>query len=163
MIAPPRRRHRRRRPLGRFSRSASEADADRLRVGLRLSNGEHAALTAYAKGLIALRSRALIDEPEMRRLAATHDRSSLELAARALSREASPPLDAGGGTDLRDLVAGAITPPRFPIAGADLIARGIRPGVEIGRRLATARLLWLADGCPMDEVAREALLQRATA
>lgn len=141
----------------------SEVDADRLRVGLRLSNGEHAALTAYAKALIALRSRALIDEPEMRRLAATHDRASLGLAAGALSGEGMPTWTPAAAIDLRDLIAGAIAPPHFPITGSDLIARGIRPGVEIGRRLATARQLWLADGCPMDEVAREALLQHATA
>lgn len=141
---------------------SSEADADRLRIGLRLSNGEHTALVAYAKALIALRSRAVIDTPEMRRLAATHDRSGLGLAARALSGEGRPIWTSAAATDLRDLIAGAIAPPRFPIAGADLIARGIQPGVEIGRRLAAARQLWVVNGCPDDEGAREALLQHAT-
>ncbi|MDB5645042.1 MAG: Polynucleotide adenylyltransferase region, partial [Methylobacterium sp.] len=51
----------------------------------------------------------------------------------------------------------------FPIAGADLIALGVRPGPEIGRRLALARRLWLEQGCPEGEATREALLRRATA
>lgn len=141
----------------------SEADAERLRVGLRLSKAEHAALAAYARALIALRSRAAIDGPEMRRLAAGYDRQGLALAGRALQGEGRPHWTPDAATYRDDLVSGAVVAPALSIAGADLMARGVPPGREIGRRLAEARRLWLADGCPDGEAAREALLQRATA
>ncbi|MCJ2036567.1 CCA tRNA nucleotidyltransferase [Methylobacterium sp. J-068] len=141
----------------------SQADAERLRLGLRLSKAEHAALIGYARALIALHGRASIDGPEMRRLAAAHGTAGLSLAARATRGEPRPTWTPAACAYLADLIAGIAAPPVLPIAGADLVARGVPPGPEIGRRLAETGALWLAQGCPEGEAAREALLQRATA
>jgi poly(A) polymerase/tRNA nucleotidyltransferase (CCA-adding enzyme) len=60
---------------------------------------------------------------------------------------------------LRDRLA--TTPrPDFPLRGADLLAAGLPPGPEIGRRLARARDAWVAAGC---DLPREALLALALA
>lgn len=39
-------------------------------------------------------------------------------------------------------------PPRFPLKGADLIARGLKPGPELGRTLHTIEARWLEEGFP---------------
>jgi hypothetical protein len=51
--------------------------------------------------------------------------------------------------------------PIFPLAGADLVAAGVKPGPALGRGLAAARKIWLALGCPAGEEARAELLARA--
>ncbi|KQP42672.1 poly(A) polymerase [Methylobacterium sp. Leaf104] len=140
----------------------SDIDAGRLEADLRLSKVEHAALAAYGRALGALHGRATIDATEMRRLAADHDRAALGLAYGATQRERNPVVTPEAGSYLDDLVSGRVTAPKFPLTGADLVARGIRPGPEIGRRLARARALWLDIGCPEDAAARETLLERAT-
>ncbi|MGU3362191.1 CCA tRNA nucleotidyltransferase [Methylobacterium sp. M6A4_1b] len=140
----------------------SEADAGRLEAGLRLSKGEHAALAAYGRAVSALHGRAVIDDSEMRRLAADHDRTALGLARAATRGEPNPTLSPEAEGRLEGLQQGRIAAPKFPLTGADLVARGIRPGPEIGRRLARARALWLDLACPEDAAARELLLERAT-
>ena len=140
----------------------SEADAERLRTGLRLSKAEHASLSGYAKALIALRSRSSINVADMRRLAATHDIAGLGLASLTISERGRVGWAPEALAYLGELAGGVREAPDFPIAGADLIALGVRPGPEIGRRLALARRLWLEQGCPEGEAAREALLRRAT-
>ena len=140
----------------------SEADVERLRLALRLSNTEQTALLGYSRAMTALRSRARIDGPELRRLAATHTVAGLSLAARTIRGEGRPDWSPDAPADLDDLHAGLFAKPSFPIAGADLIALGVRPGPEIGRRLADARRLWLEQGCPEGEAARDALLRHAT-
>ncbi len=37
--------------------------------------------------------------------------------------------------------------PRFPLAGRDALALGIKPGPEVGERLAAVRAWWVAGGC----------------
>ena len=51
--------------------------------------------------------------------------------------------------------------PRFPLAGADLVAAGLPAGPAIGRGLAAARAFWLERGCPTGAEARAELLRRA--
>lgn len=140
----------------------SDADAERLELRLRLSKAERAALVAYGRALGALHGRAAIDALEMRRLAANHDGRALGIARVATRTEPHPVLSPEADLYLDDLVHGRIAAPTFPLAGADLVARGVRAGPEIGRRLARARALWLALGCPEDAAARETLLKRAT-
>jgi poly(A) polymerase len=54
-------------------------------------------------------------------------------------------------------LAGSWTPPAFPLGGADLLARGVRPGPELGRLLEAVRRWWEeADFAP----GREACLER---
>ncbi|WP_187335731.1 CCA tRNA nucleotidyltransferase [Novosphingopyxis iocasae] len=40
------------------------------------------------------------------------------------------------------------TPPRFPLKGADLIARGLNPGPELGQRLRAIEARWIEEGFP---------------
>lgn len=123
-------------------------DAGRLRERLRLSNTEHERLDAYAQVLARLRSSPVIDAAELRRVAVLHGVQALLDAAAALDGEARPVLD----PDARDLLAryraGREVAPTFPLSGRDLVAEGMPPGPEIGRRLAEARTAWLAAGCP---------------
>ncbi len=69
----------------------------------------------------------------------------------------------GQGVDLdRILEALRAGPPLvLPVAGADLVARGLAPGRGIGRALARARARWLALGCPLNPEARDALIAHA--
>ena len=41
------------------------------------------------------------------------------------------------------------TPPRFPLKGADLIARGLQPGPELGRKLHAIEARWVAQNFPV--------------
>jgi poly(A) polymerase len=50
--------------------------------------------------------------------------------------------------------------PEFPVSGADLIARGIKPGPAMGRTLRALEDWWIAAGFPED---KEQVLQRLTA
>ena len=139
----------------------SAADAGRLELALRLSKMEVVALVAYGRALGALHGRANIDATEIRRLAADHDRLGLALARTTTRGEPMPVFSPDADRYLEDLAVGHIAAPTFPLGGADLVARGIRPGPEIGRRLARTRALWLDLGCPDDSAAREALLEHA--
>lgn len=140
----------------------SVSDAERLAVRLRLSKAEQGGLVAYARALAALKAGTGVDATGMRRLAAEHGAPVLALVRDVL--EGGPPaVTAEAGELLERMVRGEVPVPVFPLAGADLVRRGIPAGPEIGRRLGLARALWLAAGCPDDAVARETLLERATA
>lgn len=41
----------------------------------------------------------------------------------------------------------ALPRPRFPLAGRDALALGMKPGPEVGERLAAVRAWWVAGGC----------------
>ncbi len=51
-------------------------------------------------------------------------------------------------------------PPRFPVSGADILARGVPPGPEVGRLLAALEDWWVATGFPEDKEAVLARLDR---
>ncbi|MCE4222804.1 CCA tRNA nucleotidyltransferase [Methylobacterium sp. C25] len=135
-------------------------DAGRLRDALRLSKAEHAHLAAYATVLAALRGRGKIDARDMRGLAATHGPGMVAEALRAIASEPRPQVEAEASDALSKLVDSRDTP-ALPLGGSDLVARGVRPGRGLGRGLAAARALWLSEGCPIDEAARERLIARA--
>lgn len=137
-------------------------DADRLHERLRLSKAEHGSLAAYADALADLHGRAEIEADAMRGLAAEHGLSPLTEALAILSGEPQPTV----GDDARaalDAMRRAGVAPKFPIAGADLVAAGLPPGPSVGRGLAAARRLWLDRGCPEGAEAREASLAEAFA
>jgi poly(A) polymerase len=46
------------------------------------------------------------------------------------------------------------TKPRFPLAGGELIAMGLKPGPEVARTLQAIEGQWVAKGFPDDETAR---------
>lgn len=141
----------------------SVADASRLRRILRLSNAEQARLTGYARAAAHLHGRAAFDADAVRPLAARHGVAALAWAVAALDGEPRPRLTGAARDLLARLESGAVAPPTFPLTGADLVARGITPGPEVGRRLATARALWLDRGCPEGPQAQRALLDSALA
>jgi tRNA nucleotidyltransferase/poly(A) polymerase len=129
---------------------ASEEDAIRLRERLRLSNSENDRLTTFAKALARLRSAEVIDAPEMRRLAFSLGTVPLIECLAVLEGEPRPALSADGQELRRRYEAGQEDAPVFPLSGRELVAQGISPGPELGRRLAEARDAWLKAGCPKD-------------
>ena len=136
----------------------TDADADRLRERLRLSNAEHLRLAAYAAALAALRDpNEPLDAGAVRRVAAEHGAAALADALAALDGESRPRLDAAGVAEAVRYRAGAPAPV-MPLRGADLRARGFPRGPALGEALAKARRLWLAEGCPTEEAARDRLI-----
>ncbi|WP_147077915.1 CCA tRNA nucleotidyltransferase [Methylobacterium haplocladii] len=165
--------------LGRLARAASDPgasavarlaalgvriveDAERLRESLRLSKAEHAHLAGYAVASTDLHGRAAIEGREVRGLAATHGPAMLAEVLRALDGEPRPRVDDEARAVLAGLVASRDRP-ALPLGGGDLVARGVPPGRAVGRGLAAARALWLAEGCPTDAAARERLIAHAVA
>jgi poly(A) polymerase len=69
---------------------------------------------------------------------------------------------AGAPPDLRARLA-AMPRPRFPLAGRDAVALGLRPGPAVGAALARVRAWWLAGGCTADRVACRTRLAKEAA
>jgi poly(A) polymerase len=139
-------------------------DADRLRELLRLSNAEHDRLTAYARVLARVKSRAdPLDRAAIRRFVAEYGVSTLHDVLTAIEGEPRPRLSADGLKAYRRFVAGENKRPVFPLRGADLLARGIPKGPAMGDRLERARRAWLAEGCPAGKAAKARLLDIALA
>jgi hypothetical protein len=137
-----------------------EEDAARLAEGLRLSNAESARLSAYARALAALLSaEPPLDAVAIRRLVAGHGVESLSDALAAVWSEPRPQLAPDALPAFERFVTGAEPVPVLPVRGADLLARGVAPGPDLGRRLADARALWIAGGCRTDVTERERLLR----
>ncbi|WP_132250625.1 CCA tRNA nucleotidyltransferase [Methylobacterium segetis] len=139
----------------------SASDVERLRDRLRLSNAEQAVLLAYARALAALLSPDSIDATALRAFAAEHGAAALGRVLEATRGEPRPRLSPEARALLPALLDPAAPRPVMPLAGADLVARGLAPGPQIGRALAAARKLWLARGCPVDAASRDALLEEA--
>ena len=126
-------------------------DACRLRDRLRLSNAEHDRLQAYATALAALVSGTRpTDGSDVRRFAVTCGLVALADAAAATCGEPRPVWTTAGRVQLDRFVTGEEPLPSLALTGAMLVQGGVPPGPEIGRRLAEARALWLAAGCPSD-------------
>lgn len=136
-------------------------DADRLRARLRLSNDEHARLVAAAKALAALHG---IDRPppvshlrEM--LFLVGGRAAGDALALAFTESRAEPDDVDWLEAAKYLDE---TPaPVFPIAGADLIARGVSPGRELGATLKALQAKWISAGFPRDPAVVLRLLEEA--
>lgn len=134
----------------------TRADAERLAESLRLSKAEHVALEAYARALAALKTRAVIDIPALRALAAEHGTAALGAALAVVAGEPRPVIGADAAAAWRDMKDGPA--PVLPVTGAILVARGIPAGPRIGLALAAARRRWLDQGCPVGPEAAEALI-----
>ena len=148
--------------IARFAALAvrTSEDADRLQASLRLSRAEHARLADYAATLAVLHDRPVIEVEAVPALVATHGAGPLRELLTALAGEPRPRVTPAAHAAL-DRMAEAGTRPTFPVAGADLVARGVPPGRAVGLGLKAARELWLASGCPDDAEARERLIARA--
>ncbi len=70
-----------------------------------------------------------------------------------------PANDIVTGNALAYLIANP--PPRFPLKGGELIARGVEPGPEVSRLLKQIEDTWVAENFPGEERIRE-MAQRAT-
>jgi poly(A) polymerase len=128
----------------------TEADADRLREGLRLSKAEHVRMAAYARAVASLHGAvAPLDGPDLRCLVARHGLAAVADAVAILSGEPRPVLAEDARAQLAAFVSDAEPVPVFPLTGAALVARGARPGPDLGRALAAARSAWLDRGCPV--------------
>ena len=139
----------------------TRADAERLADSLRLSKAEHAVLDAYARALAAWKTRATVDPPALRALAAEHGPAALEAAMVATAGEPRPRIAVDATAAWRALKDGPA--PVLPVTGAALVAHGIPAGPRIGIALAAARRIWLEQGCPVGVDAAEALIAYALA
>jgi len=127
-----------------------EEDASRLRERLRLSNAEARRLSTLAGGLVGLhgaeRPPAQIKLMEL--LYALGAEGAIDAMTLAFAESAASPNDPGWLSALNFLRE--TPPPRFPIKGADLIARGHAPGEALGATLKTLQAKWIRAGFPRD-------------
>jgi poly(A) polymerase len=137
---------------------ATPEDAERLRELLRLSNDDHERLAAIA-GLVArLKSQPEpLDAIGVRRLVADLGAGLLADALAITAGEPRPVVADDARPALRRFLSGEEPPPVFPLRGADVLARGVPAGPQVGEILARARAAWLAAGCPGQASLDEAL------
>ncbi len=146
--------------LAAFSILITE-DGDRLRERLRLSNEETARLHGAAKTLAALHG---IDAPPP----VSHLREMLFLSGARAAGDALALAfaESGAAPDDRQWLEAARyldeTPaPTFPITGADLVARGLAPGRELGATLKALQAKWIRAGFPRDPAVVRRLVEEA--
>jgi poly(A) polymerase len=124
-------------------------DAERLQEQLRLSKAEAGRLEDAARGVVELHGQ---DEPpkgdELRRFLFRHGRQASAGAMMLAQADARPGHEHEWAL-ARKLLAEA-EEPRLPFSGADLIARGITEGREIGETLKALEARWIKDGFPKD-------------
>jgi poly(A) polymerase len=152
-------------PLRRLAALAvlAPGDAERLHAALRLANAEVVRLTAFSGAAAALHAAGRLDARAVRRLAARYGVQALEDALAALVGEPTPRLDGEAEAQAERFRTRVEAQPALPLAGGDLVAAGAPTGRGIGRGLAAAQEVWLAEGCPMDAAARTRLLAVALA
>lgn len=150
-------------PIWRLAALAvmAEEDAERLQERLRLSNEEHRRLVAYARLLPVLKTWPLpLDAGSIRRLVADHGIETLGIVLAATAGEPVPVVHDDAREALDRFRSGAEPMPVFPLRGADLLERGVPKGPKVGELLASARQIWLAEGCRADEAYAKDLLGR---
>jgi tRNA nucleotidyltransferase/poly(A) polymerase len=129
-------------------------DADRLRERLRLSNAERDRLAAYAGALARITSLRSLAPADIRRVAAAFGTQALGDVWAAARGEPAATVEAEARAALDRFVAGDEAAPRMPLRGADLMARGAKPGPGLGALMDEARALWLSWGAPTEEAVR---------
>jgi poly(A) polymerase len=125
-----------------------EERASELALRLKLSNSERGRLESWAQAKLPphdLDSRLLAQELYWAKREGVIDRLRLALAdARSKAvQDDSEMMRAAGYSRLLDF-AEHWEPPVFPVAGADLIAAGMKSGPEIGTRLKEMEEKWVA-------------------
>lgn len=140
---------------------ATQEDADRLRARLRLSNDEHARLLEAARTLAALHGIARPPPVSHLRemLFRCGSRAARDALALAFAESDAAPDDDQWLEAARYLDE---TPaPIFPIKGADLVARGVAPGKNLGAALKTLQAKWIRAGFPRDPAVVMRLVEEA--
>ncbi|HLW91061.1 MAG TPA: CCA tRNA nucleotidyltransferase [Roseiarcus sp.] len=140
-----------------------EEDAERLRERLRLSNAEYERLSGAAQVLERLHGlSAPPSHGELRALLFAHGRQA------AMDAFALAHVDSGAAPDDARFVSAARfladTPqPTLPFSGADILARGVASGHQVGLVLKGLQARWIRAGFPKDPTALAALLDEAVA
>jgi poly(A) polymerase len=131
---------------------ATSEDIDRVADRLRLSNDERKALLVIDRD--AVHQLGVIDEQSARRI--TYRRGSDASRRLALAVGAIEP---ARGTEAIRLLETAMSwpAPKLPVAGADLIHLGMKPGREVGRVLAELENWWVENDFPPAEPTRAKL------
>jgi poly(A) polymerase len=131
---------------------AEPGDVSRIASRLRLSTEERKALIVIGDGVIAdlgaigpHRAREIV----FRRGSAASRRLALALAAIAPDRKAE-------AARLHETAA-RWKPPLLPVSGADLVARGMKPGPAIGTLLVELETWWVTQDFPSPERTRAQL------
>jgi poly(A) polymerase len=137
-------------------------DAERLREQLRLSNAEYERLEGVARALEA--QHGLKTPPALGDL-----RILLFERGRQGARDAIlfAAIDAGSAGDAARFASAcrfvSDTPiPRLPFSGADILARGVGPGREVGAILKRLQAGWIRAGFPKEPEVLARLLDEAT-
>lgn len=137
------------------------SDVPRLRQALRLSNADTQALETAS--LAGIRLHGLQTPPEkgaLRELMFEHGKAAAILAVQLGHANSSAALDHPAWRSATLFVQD--TPqPTLPFSGADLLARGIRPGRNVGATLKRLQSLWIRAGFPKDPQALAQLLDSA--
>jgi poly(A) polymerase len=136
-------------------------DAERLRDRLRLSTAEADRLNSAAVALMGLHGTQA--PPALQGLRtlifAVGRESARDTLALAQAESEAPPSDASfaaGDRFLADTVE-----LKLPVSGADLIARGVAEGRQIGRALRAFQALWIQAGFPKEPETLTRLLDEA--
>jgi poly(A) polymerase len=133
-------------------------DADRLRERLRLANAEHERLAAMAERWWRIAPET--GEPAAR--APLYKLGPQKFTDRVLLAWSRSPAGAAD-PDWRALATlpGRWSAPRFPLAAADFIARGMPKGPALGQALRAAEVAWIAAGFPAEAAALNAIADEA--
>jgi poly(A) polymerase len=129
-------------------------DAERLRDRLRLSNGEYERLESMADAWWRI-APAGDEQPARALLYRLGPDRYRDRVLFAWSRSGAAADDPGWGA-LATLPA-RWQAPRFPLAAAVFIERGVPKGPALGAAIAGAEAAWIAAGFPADEAALTAL------
>jgi poly(A) polymerase len=133
-------------------------DADRLWQRLRLTNAEHARLSAMGADWRAF-SPARDEAAARALLYALKPESYVDCALLAWARSRASAHDAAW-RELAGLPQ-RWDAPSFPIRAADLIARGVKPGPALGAALRAAESAWIAADFPIENERLQEILNAA--
>jgi poly(A) polymerase len=135
-------------------------DANRLHQRLRLTNAEHARLTAMGTHWRAFSPAH--GEPRARELLYLLGPASyIDCALLAWARSQAPAHDEAWRALVQ--LPQRWTVPAFPIKAADFISRGLRPGPALGEALRKAEQAWIEAGFPTDAKTQNAITSSVAA
>jgi poly(A) polymerase len=139
-----------------------QEDAERVRVSLRLSNGEHARLSRMAR-LCEQRHgfEAPFTRQELLELVFHEGRRGAFDAIALLQAESGAGAEDARWREAFDFVE-ASEAPVFPLKAADLMRRGVAPGRELGAILKRLQADWIRSGFPSDPRKLVELIEKAT-
>ena len=136
-------------------------DAERVRVSLRLSNGEHARLMRIARLCETRRGLAAPSTRQELMELIFHEtrRGALDALVLLQVESGASPIDAQWRWAF-DFV-NASEAPAFPVKAADLMRRGVAPGRELGAILKRLQADWIRAGFPGEPQKLADLIEKA--